>query len=89
LTLRTALPEFFDGWDPMSPENQAILSLGWFWFCVLVSERQTFQILKSNLIFFFSWNRGFLPLPGYDHLGRKVIFGRIGAIDPNIFKVFL
>jgi hypothetical protein len=28
LTLRTALPEFFDGWDPLSPQNQAILSLG-------------------------------------------------------------
>jgi hypothetical protein len=28
LTLRGALPEFFDDWDPMSPVNQAILSLG-------------------------------------------------------------
>jgi hypothetical protein len=28
LTFRTALPEFFDGWDPLSPENQAALSLG-------------------------------------------------------------
>jgi hypothetical protein len=28
LTMRTALPEFFDGWDPLSPENQAILSIG-------------------------------------------------------------
>jgi hypothetical protein len=28
LTLRTALPEFFDKWDPMSPENQASLSVG-------------------------------------------------------------
>lgn len=28
MTLRTALPEFFSGWDPMSPENQAALSLG-------------------------------------------------------------
>ncbi|XP_046459118.1 alpha-tocopherol transfer protein-like [Daphnia pulex] len=57
LTLRTALPEFFDGWDPMSPQNQAILSLG-----------------------------GTFPLPGYDHLGRKVLFGRPGVADPNKFK---
>jgi hypothetical protein len=28
LTLRTALPEFFEEWDPLSPVNQAILSLG-------------------------------------------------------------
>ncbi|XP_042874965.1 alpha-tocopherol transfer protein-like isoform X2 [Penaeus japonicus] len=24
-----------------------------------------------------------LPLPGYDHLGRKVVFGRWGIYDPN------
>jgi hypothetical protein len=29
LTLRSALPEFFSGWDPMSPENQEALSLGY------------------------------------------------------------
>ena len=28
LTLRTALPEFFSDWDPMSPENQEALSMG-------------------------------------------------------------
>ncbi|XP_046459137.1 retinol-binding protein pinta-like isoform X2 [Daphnia pulex] len=28
MTLRTALPEFFDEWDPLSPENQAALNLG-------------------------------------------------------------
>jgi len=29
LTLRTALPEFFDEWDPFSPENQAALNMGY------------------------------------------------------------
>jgi hypothetical protein len=28
LTLRSALPEFFSEWDPLSPENQAALSVG-------------------------------------------------------------
>jgi hypothetical protein len=28
LTLRSALPEFFSGWDPLSAENQAALSHG-------------------------------------------------------------
>ncbi|KAK4010341.1 hypothetical protein OUZ56_019487 [Daphnia magna] len=58
LTLRTALPEFFSGWDPMSPENQEALSLG-----------------------------GTLPLPGYDHQGRKVVLIRPGAYDPTKTKI--
>jgi hypothetical protein len=37
--------------------------------------------------FVFS-NRGTFPLPGYDHLGRKVLFARPGVADPNKFKVF-
>ncbi|KAK4010343.1 hypothetical protein OUZ56_019489 [Daphnia magna] len=53
LTLRTALPEYFSDWDPMTPENQLILSMG-----------------------------GILPLPGYDHLGRKVLLHRPGVNDP-------
>lgn len=28
-----------------------------------------------------------LPLPGYDHLGRKVYLGRFGACDPEKFDV--
>jgi hypothetical protein len=28
LTLRSALPEFFSQWDPLSAENQAALSHG-------------------------------------------------------------
>jgi len=28
LTLRTALPEFFRGWDPLRPELQAALAVG-------------------------------------------------------------
>ncbi|XP_046638354.1 retinaldehyde-binding protein 1-like [Daphnia pulicaria] len=58
LTMRAALPEFFDGWDPLSPENQAILSIG----------------------------GGSLPLPGYDHLGRKVILIRPAVVDLVKFK---
>ncbi len=29
LTMRTALPEFFSGWDPKRPELQAALKLGY------------------------------------------------------------
>ncbi|XP_057368644.1 retinol-binding protein pinta-like [Daphnia carinata] len=58
LTLRTALPEFFSGWDPLSRENQAALSLG-----------------------------GSLPLPGYDHQGRKVVLIRPGSYDPDKIKL--
>ncbi|XP_046638357.1 retinol-binding protein pinta-like isoform X2 [Daphnia pulicaria] len=58
LTLRSALPEFFSGWDPMSPENQEALSLG-----------------------------GSLPLPGYDHQGRKVVLIRPAAYDPAKTKI--
>ncbi|XP_057368645.1 alpha-tocopherol transfer protein-like [Daphnia carinata] len=53
LTLRTALPEYFGDWDPMTPENQLVLSMG-----------------------------GILPLPGYDHLGRKVVVNRPGVNNP-------
>lgn len=28
-------------------------------------------------------NRVMIPLPGYDRLGRKVVFGRWGIYDPN------
>ncbi|XP_046638360.1 retinaldehyde-binding protein 1-like [Daphnia pulicaria] len=58
LTFRTALPEFFDGWDPLSPENQAALSLG-----------------------------GSLPLPGYDHQGRRVVLLRPASHDPAKIKI--
>ncbi|XP_046459127.1 retinol-binding protein pinta-like isoform X4 [Daphnia pulex] len=58
LTLRSALPEFFSGWDPMSPENQEALSLG-----------------------------GTLPLPGYDHQGRRVVLIRPAAYDPAKTKI--
>ncbi|XP_046459123.1 alpha-tocopherol transfer protein-like isoform X1 [Daphnia pulex] len=58
LTLRSALPEFFSGWDPLSAENQAALSHG-----------------------------GTLPLPGHDHLGRKVVLIRPGVFDPAKMKI--
>lgn len=31
---------------------------------------------------------GSLPLPGYDHLGRKVLLVRPGLCDPNKYKVW-
>ena len=29
MTLKAALPEFFSGWNPMAPQLQAILKLGY------------------------------------------------------------
>merc|ERR1712212_873879 len=28
-----------------------------------------------------------LPLPGYDHLGRKIVWGRWGIYDPNVVSM--
>jgi len=57
LTLRTALPEYYSGWDPLNEDIQRLLSYG-----------------------------SVLPLPGYDHLGRKVVLIRTAAHDPAIVK---
>ena len=60
LTLRSILPEFFSGWDPLKPEVQKALSCG-----------------------------PSLPLPGYDHLGRKVVIIRLACYDPSAIKIEL
>ena len=57
LSLRTALPEFYSGWDPLNADIQQVLGYG----CVL-------------------------PLPGYDHHGRKVVLIRTAAHDPAVVK---
>ena len=82
LTMRTLLPEFFSGWDPMSPENQVALSLGY----TLKKPSTIYFIVKIRFCFYLRFS-GCLPLPGYDHLGRRVILIRSGAHDPSKVKV--
>ena len=44
LTMRTLLPEFFSGWDPMLPEIQEALSVGYNYIKVTYLKKKHFVV---------------------------------------------
>ena len=91
MTLRGALPEFFTGWDTNNADIRKApnygLELNFIHFHYLKKKFTPVIIMLYFDSFLSAKKRQTLPLPGYDHLGRKVVVIRPGCHDPSKVKV--